>query len=66
MEVKIGRHYTGRRSGDPSNVPLLSKCKREDLSEKTQLLLEGRKVTYMLQWEHAKILFPSVSRNVVP
>jgi hypothetical protein len=66
MEVKIGRHYPCSRGGHPSNVPLLSKYKREDLSEKTQLLLEGRKVTDMLQWEHAKIIFPRVSRKVVP
>jgi hypothetical protein len=64
MEVKIGRHYPGSRGGHPCNVPLLSKCKREDLSEKTLLLLEGRKVADMLQWERAKILFPRVSRKV--
>jgi hypothetical protein len=66
MEVKIGRHYPGSRGGHPSNVPLLSKYKREDLSEKTKLLLEGRKVTDMLQWERAKLLFPRASRKVFP
>jgi hypothetical protein len=66
MGVKIGRHYPFSRGGCPSNVPLLSKYEREYLSEKTQLLLEGRKVTDMLEWEHAKILFPRVSRKVVP
>jgi hypothetical protein len=66
MAVKIGRHYPGSRSGHPSNVPLLCMCKREDLSEKTLLLLEGRKVADMLQWERAKILFPRESRKVFP
>jgi hypothetical protein len=49
MEVKTGRHYSGSRGGHPSNVPLLSKCKGENLSEKIQLLLEDRKVADMLQ-----------------
>jgi hypothetical protein len=66
MEIKIGRQYPGSTGGHPNNVPLLYKCKREDLSEKTQLLLEGRKVTDMPQWDCAKIFFPRVSRKVVP
>jgi hypothetical protein len=53
MEVKIGTHYPGSRGGNPSSVPLLSQYKRADLSEKTLLLLEGRKIADMLQWEHA-------------